>query len=191
MPFLIPVALGGTLTAAEAGTGMGIAGLASSVVGTVAAGREKAQGLRAEAAGADYNARVAAQKAEAARRAGGYAAKLLGEKDARIQGAARAAVGASGVTEAGSPLEVLSGNAFHMEEDLATEQYNTQVKAMGYQAEAGMDLFQGSQYREAAAFAAPQALVGAGTTLLGGGYKLLGGGYKLLGGGNELLSSYQ
>lgn len=78
----------------------------------------------------------------------------------RVQGAARAAYGASGVTMEGSPLDVLEDNATQAELDTLTLRYRGELRAQGYEQAGSMARFQGDQAARAGQMAAAGTLLG-------------------------------
>ena len=122
------------------------AGTALSALGSIRAGQ-------AQAAAADYNARLAniesSQKAMAARRAG-----------QQYIGAARAGRAKSGVTAEGTPLLAIAESAANAEIDALNSQWAGRMEAGLYKAQA-------RSARQA-------GMIGAGTSLLSGTARLQG-----------------
>lgn len=128
-------------------------------------------------AGAAMSAIGQLQQAQTARAVGRYN-QQLGERSAgiardqtaaeitrqqrtarRVQGAARAAYGASGVTMEGSPLDVLEDNATQAEIDTLTLRYRGELRAQGYEQEGSMARFRGNQQARAGRMAAAGTLL--------------------------------
>lgn len=78
----------------------------------------------------------------------------------RVQGAARAAYGASGVTMEGSPLDVLEDNATQAELDTLTLKYRGELRARGYEQAGSMARFEGDQAARAGRLRAASTLLG-------------------------------
>jgi hypothetical protein len=127
-----------------------------------------ASGQAQQAAG-EYNADVAEQQAQAARASAAVDEEAAREKARRIQAAARAAYGASGVSqEEGSPLLVLMDNAAQAELEAQRIRYAGELAATGYGNQATLARTQGAQ-------AAQAGQIGAGISLLSSGASI---GYR-------------
>lgn len=128
-----------------------IAATASKAVGSIMQGE-------AQAGSAKFNARVAQQNAVIAQQQGA-AAEAAQQRDAARQiGTMLANYGSSGVqVDAGSPLDVLADAARMAELDRLTIQYNTRLKAAGYETEAQLQRSQASAARTSALFNAAGA----------------------------------
>lgn len=87
---------------------------------------------------AEYNASVAQSQAQAARIDAKFRADRMRERTRRIQGAARAAIGASGITQGGSPGFVLRDNAIEAAMDELAVLRSGESRAQGYESEAFM-----------------------------------------------------
>lgn len=96
----------------------------------------------ANAAAANYNAQVAKQNSIIARQQGQAAMEAQSRDTQRTMGRAIAAYGASGVSgDTGSPMDVLADSARMAELDRLTIQYNSELKATGYEQQASLDFF--------------------------------------------------
>jgi hypothetical protein len=123
-----------------------VAAIAFQAVGSLVKGESKA-------IASEYNAKVARQNAEIARQQGIAAVEAQQRQAARAIGSAVAAYGASGVQmDVGSPVDVLVDSARMAELDKLTVQYNYALKAMGYEAEAKLDLMGARAARTSALF---------------------------------------
>lgn len=130
-------------------------------------------------AGAAISAMGQLQSAQAAKRAG-RTNRWLGERNAaiardqtaaeitrqrrearRVQGATRAAYGASGVTMEGSPLDVLEDSASQAELDALTLQYRGELRARGYEEAGARAQLEGDQQARAGRMQAIGSLVSA------------------------------
>jgi hypothetical protein len=110
-----------------------IAGAAISAVGAV-------RQAQAASAASDYNAKLAEQNAEVATAQGNAAAEAQARDAQRRIGAAVATYGASGVqVDTGSPTDVLADSARNASLDNLTIKYNAKLRALGLQAQAGLD----------------------------------------------------
>jgi hypothetical protein len=195
----------------------GLAGTGVAAFSSIQAGNQQANAMRmqksgleyqaqtvqaqneAQAQNLEYNQEVAERNAATARTAGEAQGRQLRLKQARLAGSVAAGYGGSGVTMAGTPLEVMNENTRLMENDLLTQRYNTEVQAGGFDTqakqlgwEAGVTRSMGgsaasfyntaaSYYGDQAAGATTAGWMGAGSTLLGGAYKFmpsLGGSSK-------------
>lgn len=137
-----------------------IAGTVISAVGAIQQGN-------AAKASANFNATIASNNAIAARnKATADAARQ--EREGRLRaGAARAAVGASGITGEGSALDLMEANATQEELDRLTILHGGELQAMGFESDAAVARQRGSAAQSA-------SRVKAGSTLLLGGAKAFG-----------------
>lgn len=85
--------------------------------------------LEFEADQQDRQAVFSEQDAEMAKHAAAFRAQQLRLARARQQGANRVAIGASGVTFAGSPLETLAENAYQAETEILLTEYGGEMEA--------------------------------------------------------------
>lgn len=110
----------------------------------------------------EYNAKVARQNAEIARQQGIAAVEAQQREAARAMGRAVAGYGASGVQmDVGSPVDVLVDSARNIELDRLTLQYNYALKAIGYEADAKLDLLGAKAARTSSYIKAVNQLAGA------------------------------
>lgn len=137
----------------------------SAVAGVVGVIGKITQGQAAVQAD-NFNAGVAAQNSQIAADQGTM--QLAQQQRLALQklGAIKAAYGASGVTSAGSPLDVLADSYTQSELDANTIIYNSKAKAAGYQNTQALDIAK-AQNDENATYvnAASSALLGAKDTL--------------------------
>ena len=142
-----------------------IAGTAMSAIGTY-------QQSQTQAATAKYNAQVAAQQAEAVRRAGEFEAAKIAREKKQMLGRQKARYGKAGVLSfTGSPLEVMADTAAQYELDIAASRYNTQVGVSRYKYESTYQKGMAGRYATA-------GYIGAGSTLLTGAGEMIGYGAK-------------
>lgn len=123
----------------------------------------------AQSKAAQYNAQVAERNATAAR------AQAVSEgidtvaNNRRKLSSIRAAIGASGVDIAGSPLDVIGDSAIEGSLDVARVKYKGEVRAAGYDANAQLSRMEASSAKTAGYFNAAGKLLGgfqeAGTSL--------------------------
>jgi len=144
---------------------LGIVGSVVSVVGSIQQGQAAAASARANARIADRNAQIArssaAQDAEAKDR----------ENRLRL-GAIAAGFGASGVSAAGTPIDVLEDSARQAEFDRQTIIHRGELRALGFEDSAALDRSRAKQAKKAGFFKAGSALLSGASTLAGG----VGGG---------------
>ena len=120
------------------------------------------QGQAAKAQG-EYNAAVAQRNAGIARDQAGRDAEAQQRHSYRVLGAARAAYGASWITSEGSPMDVLESSAMEAELDRQNILYKGNLRAMGYEETAALDVSRGtSAERQSYAQAGSSLLMGAG-----------------------------
>lgn len=100
---------------------------AMAVVGSVMQVNAIRQQGKAEAHGADFNARSAEQEAASKE-------SLIRQQAARQMGTIRSQIGKSGATSAGTPLLVLAESAANAEIDALNAQYTGQRQAALYRA---------------------------------------------------------
>jgi hypothetical protein len=129
-----------------------ILGPAIGVFGQIQAGREAASVY-------EYNAKVAEQNAAIALERGKAAAEAARRRARRFTGEQRGKYAASGVTFAGSPLEVMIDDAAEMELDALDQEYNAKIEALNAKSQAGLSLMRAQSARKS-------SYVSAGATLL-------------------------
>jgi hypothetical protein len=145
---------------------------AGAVVGAYAAVK---QGQAASDA-ADYNAKMAAQNAEAMRQQG-VQAQAAQKRDMGLKlGSLAANTGASGISSTtGSPLDVLSSSIQQGTLDNLNIKYNYQMKALGYQNSGTLDSAQSKSASTAGYLSAAGSLLG-GAAQAGSMYAQQNGG---------------
>jgi hypothetical protein len=125
---------------------------------------------QAQAAAANYNAQLADQNAQVANAQGAAAAEAQERDSKRRIGSMLAAYGASGVqTDTGSPTDVLADSARSASLDNLTIKYNAKLRAMGLEAQAGLD-------RSTASNATQAGYINATSAVLSGASKAYGTG---------------
>lgn len=124
---------------------------------------------RADAAmsAAQYNASVARSNAIATRQQGEANAAAQRRKARLAIGQARAGFGAAGVALEGSAIDVLEQSAVNAELDRQNILYGSESRASSYDAQAGMELWQGSQTASSARMEGYSALARGGAALAG------------------------
>jgi hypothetical protein len=136
--------------------------LAATAVSAGVSAYGAAQAGEAQAAAADYNAQVQRAQAQIAQQQAEAQAQTDAQNARRHQGQIAAAYAAAGVDPTqGTPLEVASDQAAQDELTRQTTLYRGNISSLGYQTQATIDQFQGSQAREA-------GYIGAVGNLLGG-----------------------
>src|SRR5262249_17978648 len=109
---------------------------------------------------ASYNAALARQQADATLSQTAADADRQRRLGLLTQGRARAGYGASGITVAGSPLDVLAASAAENELDVQTINYRGNLRAAGLRDEAALDEFSGRTARQQSYISATAALLG-------------------------------
>lgn len=122
---------------------------------------------KAAADAARFNAASAQRNADAARSQAAQDAAAKEREGIKHIGAMRAAYGAAGVTSEGSPLDVLAETAGNLELDRQTILYKGNLRALGYEDEATLDLMAAGNYEKAGDEKATSALLGAGVQAFG------------------------
>ncbi|MBZ9894246.1 hypothetical protein LB545_07800 [Mesorhizobium sp. BR1-1-6] len=133
---------------------LSLAGTAVSTVGAVAQGAQQQQMANMQAKAYEQQARADAQ-------ASAFEQAQEKKKQDLLQAQARAAIGASGVSAAGSPSEVLAANARQNQLDLKAIQYGSTLRQNNLNTQAGISRFSGKQAMGA-------SLINAGSTLVSG-----------------------
>ena len=175
------IGAGGAVTAGGVATAASLLGTGVSAVGALKASQNEAQGMEAQANASRANAQIAQNEATQQTAATQEKTLELSRQKRLMEGAQIAGYGASGVTEAGSPLEVMANTASQYERDMLMTGYAGDVAAAQktneakiYDWEAENKVFEAKQKRTTGA-------IGAGTTLLSGAGQL---GYSMMGSKN-------
>jgi hypothetical protein len=139
----------------------GVFGLGSalSTLGTVGGLLGSFQQGYGQSQAYDYNAQVAAQNAEIARRQAAYDEQLARQRSLRILGQGRAGVAKSGITLSGSALDVMANSAADAELEALSVRYGGGVQSANAMARSSLERM-AAQQRLASAY------IGAGTNLL-------------------------
>lgn len=146
-----------------------VAASALTAYGQLEAGKAAKQAGDYNAAIARNNQIIAERQAEDAVKRGDIAADEQRRKTARIAGAQKAAIGASGIAlDSGTPMDIFGDTAAFGELDALTiksnaarEAYGYQVQGMNFEAEGAMARTRGNNAQRA-------SYIQAGSTLLGG-----------------------
>lgn len=137
---------------------------AIAIVAVVAAGVSAyaayEQGQTAEAT-AKYNAKIAEQQAQSSQQIAHAQAQQQREQSRRLMAANRAGIGASGISDVGSPLLLQADNATQAELNAQMTEYGGTLRAQGFRSEIPLLKYQGRRAAEA-------GMLGAGSTLLSG-----------------------
>jgi hypothetical protein len=134
---------------------LSVAAAAASAYATYSAGQ-------AQKAGHEHQAKVAENQAKTAAAQAEYARQQQAARDRRVQAAARAAQGVSGIeTGEGSSLLIDIENARTAALNAEATRYTEEARQRGLAGQAGLERWQGR-------LASSQATIGAGATLLGG-----------------------
>jgi hypothetical protein len=134
-------------------------GSALSTLGTVGGLLGSFQQGYGQAQTYNYNAQVAAQNAEIARRQAAYDEKLARERSLRVLGQGRAGVAKSGITLSGSALDVMANAAADAELQALSIRCGGGIQSANSMARSGLDRMTAQQRLTS-------AYVGAGTNLL-------------------------
>lgn len=144
--------------------------LIASVAAAAASAYGTYEGYKAQEEAADYNKKVAENRAALARQQAEVDAATLEEKNKRLEAMQLTAQGASGIeVEAGSPLLVRADTARQMQRDVYLTRVGGEITASGYEQ-------QGELYGLYARQSSQAANVGAGVSLLSSGAQI-GGQY--------------
>lgn len=146
------------------GIGLALIGGATAVTayGQYKSGRDQRKAAR-------YNAEIQRQNAREAEKKAAHDALNQESQNRRITGAQRAAYGASGITMAGTPLDLMSDTVTQGELDRLSILHGGSVEAANYRAQARLSIMRGKA-------AASAGKIRAAGTLLGGAGKMYGQG---------------
>jgi hypothetical protein len=172
---------------------IGIIGTAVSVVSSLFQGQAQSQAAKAQAAGyraqsqaSEYNAQVARQNAQQIIEAGAVEEQKQRDKAKRLLGTQQALYGKSGVTNEGTPLEVMADTAAQQELDALTLRHNYWVQSQRQTSEAGQYDFMANRSmmmsdfsNKQAGYASTAGIMKAGTSLLTGLGQVGTGGFKI------------
>lgn len=147
---------------------------ALSVAGNLVSGYGKFQEGKYESAVLKQNAAMSDAAAKDALNRGSIGAAREQQKGAVVEGEQKAAYGASGVTLAGSPSEVMADTSYFTDLNVQTTMNNAAREAWGYRTKAG-------QIRSQANMVPMAATLSAGAGMLGGG-DVGNGSLSILGG---------
>lgn len=140
------------------------------------------QGRAAEAA-AEFNSKVAEQNANYAIYQSVEEARRIRIQDTKTIGLQRATYAANGVTQEGSPSDVIDESVHTMEMDALNIKYKGLQDAAAYRNEAILQSMRGASAQES-------SQLGAAGTLIGGAGKLWGTFAPTTGGGNGHIGSW-
>lgn len=132
----------------------------ASVAGSVMSAVGAMQQSRAQAASAEYNAKVSDEQAKAARDAAAVEAEDRRRAGMDQRASAIAARGASGIALAGTPLLVDEDILGRIELDAARTRHAGEAKAVQNENQARLDRFTASNYRAAGPLSAGASLLG-------------------------------
>ncbi len=139
-----------------------IAGMATSIVGSVISAKGKRDQGQVEQQAYDYNAEILEGEAETVKEKAFYDEEVYREKVSNLISTQRAAYGASGVVVGeGSPLVVMADTARQGEKEALMIRYGGSVEGTGLLNRAQLQTFYGKAARRA-------GKIGATTTLLSG-----------------------
>lgn len=122
------------------GTTTALLALGLTAAGQITEGYQQAQA-------AEYNAAVARQKAQAARKAGKLEADRIRKQRERLTGRQKALYAKAGVTFSGSPMEVMIDSATNYEMDALITEYNYEVEARQSESQAQISNWRAKTYR--------------------------------------------
>lgn len=158
-----------TANAAAIGATSAVAGTtltAASVIGAGQAGQEQA---KSQAAIAQYNSVIEAQRAAQEEAATTYQQRMQAREAARRQGSMRAALGASGARmDEGTPLLIQARQAMEDEADNMILGASGQARAQDRRTKSALDSYQAGIYRTRGRNALSTGLSQAGGSLLSG-----------------------
>jgi len=146
-----------------------IAGTAMNVIGALGEGQQQKGQYEYQAQLALRDQQVAEMQARAAEEKAAYDQQQFQRRAARMQGATRAKLGASGaLMSTGAPLAVLGAQAAELALDSSMIGYNGMVAARGYRDQGAMDYAQSKIYEQQGRNAERSSYWKAGSSLLQG-----------------------
>ncbi len=135
--------------------------MAIGIIGGVISAIGSLQQANAQAASAEYNAKVAERNKRAVKNQTESEIEDRQVEHRRQLGSMRASYGASGLQMEGSPLDVLEDTATEQAFDISKIRYQGAMKAEGYSEQAAL-------YKLEAKSAKTAGWIGAGSALIGG-----------------------
>jgi hypothetical protein len=138
--------------------------LVLGIVGGAVAALGAIQSANAQAAAANYNAKVAKRNRDEAigQTHAAIADKVM--ENNRQMGSIRAAYGASGLQLDGSPLDVLEDTATEQAYDVAKIRYKGRMQAAGYSEQAALSKLEAKSAKTAGYIGAASAIIGGVST---------------------------
>lgn len=136
-----------------------------TVISTLVSAIGSIQQGQAATSAARSNAQIAASNAQIARATAAQDAEAKDRENRQRLGAIAASFGASGVTAAGTPLDVLGDSARQAELDRQTILYKGEIRALGFSNTAALDTAQAGNAQRAGFFKAGSALLSGGVSV--------------------------
>ena len=155
-----------------------IASTAMKAYGAIQQGNTMSANYKAEAAAENYNATVNTQNAQQAGMLASSRELMQRENQAQQMGNIRAGLAETGGGEGGTNAGVLRQSATNMELDALTTRYQGILGARSYNAQAGLDIYQGKVAGVNASAARQSGYWGAAANLIGGAGQVYGAGYS-------------
>lgn len=143
-------------------------GAVTSAIGAGEAASQKSEQAKAQAQAAQYNAQVAQNNAQVALQQSAVQEAEYRAKTTQDLATIKAGYGASGITQSGTPENVLASNASVAELNALNIRYAGQLKAQGFQQEGTLDTFQAANANKMASDAQTNGMFGMAGALLGG-----------------------
>lgn len=147
---------------------MAVASAAMKAYGSIQQGKTEAANYKAQAAADNYNAVVNTQNAQQAGMLASSRELAQRQNDAQQLGNIRAGLAETGGGESGTNAGVLRQSEVNAELDALTTRYQGVLQSRGYQAQAGLDIYQGKVAKVNAGAAKRAGYWGAASQLLGG-----------------------
>jgi hypothetical protein len=127
---------------------------------------EYEQGI-AEKSAYDFNATLDEYSAEAEKVAGAETQREIGIGEESMLSTQRAMYAKAGVTESGSPLDVMLQSASNAEMTKSIANYNSAIKELQYKSKASQDKYYGQQAQEASQFQMANTLLSGVGSIIG------------------------
>jgi hypothetical protein len=134
--------------------------MALTLVGAVVSAAGAISQGNAQAAAANYNAKVAERNKVATLEQTYTEVENQRSKNRKMIGEMRSAYGANGLEMAGTPLDVISDTVAEQEYDVQKQKYVGRMKAMGFSEQAALSRMEAKSAKKAGYIGAASSLIG-------------------------------
>ena len=122
----------------------------ATMIGGIAEGVGGIMSANSQYDAAKYNASISQQNAELTRQGAALEEYKARKTLRKVSGTQRAGFAKAGIEFTGSPLDVMRDSIANAELDIATNRYNAEISAMGFESEAKQRLYLAKQDRQLA-----------------------------------------